>query len=224
MKPVNDRQLIQMLAAILPNVDLEALDAEKVQGIIRMPGPVGAELVKFINNGGRCSNEIVEPPKPVVPEPTIKVINLTVDQTKTMAELITAGKYNKGCINENITDTNFPMGMIPEGKELVAVCFQRNMMQTPILAEFQRLGLEKTTSPAYILTVGVVHPEMQREAPIVDIAHVWSNADGYRFCLNLWSDDGGRRLGLRWVVDAHGRGYEFDVDCWFLALRNITQP
>ncbi|MEK7665469.1 MAG: hypothetical protein AAB337_01160 [Patescibacteria group bacterium] len=160
----------------------------------------------------------VESPKPTIPEPTIEALDVKVDKTKTLAQLVAAGKYSKGCVNCDITDKNFSMGEIPEGKELVRVrlnCYLPN--HAAVIAARAALKLEPVTSIAFILTVGADKPDLQKEAPVSDIDSVLSDPGGGVRYPYLWGYGDERGLGLSWG------GYGFDACVWFLALRNI-QP
>ncbi len=161
-----------------------------------------------------------EKPRPVVPsipEPTVEKIDVKIDG-RSFEQLVAAGKYGKDCVSGNMTSTNFLMGEIPAGKELVRFCLHRTVRgKDEIVAARAALGLEAVTSPAYILTVGAEKPDLQKEGPIVDIDSAWSGPDGSVHCPCLWFSDRKRRLGLGWIDDRFVDYY------WFLALRNI-QP
>lgn len=71
MKTVNDRQMLALIAALIPNVDLESLDPEKVQAAIRDPKAAGLEFAAFLNNGCRMQmigTPTIELDKPWVPD------------------------------------------------------------------------------------------------------------------------------------------------------------
>lgn len=71
MKAANDRQLLTMLAAMIPNVDLEALDAEKVQAAIRNPKLLAMAITALINNDMRLTfvgTPVIDLDAPLVPK------------------------------------------------------------------------------------------------------------------------------------------------------------
>lgn len=154
--------------------------------------------------------------KPIPVEPTIEVIDVKVDK-RSVAQLIAAGKYSKGRVNGNITEQNFPLGLIPDGKELVRVRFNRYLTgRDAVVAARAAIRLEPVTSIAFILTVGADKPDLRKEAMISDIDSVWSDDDSHVRYPLLWRDDGQYGLDLGWG------GSGFGVRWWFLALRNIT--
>ena len=165
----------------------------------------------------RTQIEASEPVKEqsMTPEPTIEVINIKIDPTKTFDELVVAGEYDWE--NSNIIEKNFPLGPIPEGKELVRVRFNRYLPnRDAVINERKKFGLEPVTSIAFILTVGAGLPDLQKEDPINDIDSVWSRPGGHVDFPYLWCGDDTRALRLRWY------GRDFGASEWVLALRNIT--
>lgn len=218
-KTVTPRMFSTLIAQFLTNQgDLQYYDFDCTQAAIGM-SDLNLRLAAWINNG--CQIQVPEKAKAIesaVPDPTIMVIDVTVDPNKTMPQLIEDGKYGKDRVNANMTEANFPMGPIPKGKELVRVCFHRMLNgKVEIDAARTACGLEPVTSPAYLLTVGAKKPDLQKKMPIVDIDSVWLSRGGNRHCPCLLSRSSPRKLDLRWSNSRFHDGF------WFLALRNI-QP
>src|SRR3990167_4640539 len=100
----------------------------------------------------------VQEEEPMTPEPTIEVLNIKIDPTKTFDELIAKGNYDWK--NDDFKEKNFPLGIVPEGKELVRVRFNLYLPnRDAVINERKKLGLEPVTSIAFILTVGAGLPD-----------------------------------------------------------------
>ena len=211
-------QVLEFIARLMTKTPWSKVDGSVLQLVINEIDRVIPEFMQFLANGGRCTPEAPEAEVvPPVPEPTIEVLDIKVDKTRTVAELIAAGKYGENCVDSNITDLNFPLGPIPEGKELVRVRFNRHLAnRDAVIAERKKLALEPVTSIAFILTVGADKPDLQEKAPISDIDSVWSHPGGRVHFPFLWSDGHERGFCLYWD------GNDFLADEWILALRNIT--
>jgi hypothetical protein len=156
---------------------------------------------------------------------------ITVDWTRSLAEMIAAGRYDSS--NSAITEGHFPLPS-PENVseqsrhprrgayrtpgeftddgavEVEPVHLNRLMKTEEVLAELDRRGLRPATLPE-LLAFGEKHPDVQRKFPVVALGSVWAGPSGYRCvpCLSGYSGD--RSLDLDWDEpgDEWGGNYRF---------------
>ncbi|KKP74533.1 MAG: hypothetical protein UR79_C0004G0022 [Candidatus Campbellbacteria bacterium GW2011_GWD1_35_49] len=138
-------------------------------------------------------------------------ILFTVDETKTVEELVTEGKYDWS--NSNVTSSNFPQPANPKTKERVIVLFHfgKEMTSEQVIAEMDKAGYR----PGIIhelLALGIVQPDLQREFPIIALGSVCL-LDGDSDVAVLREGAGGRSLSLVWF------GYVWGDGCRFLGVR-----
>ena len=144
------------------------------------------------------------------------VFRVAVDCTMSLAEMIAAGRYDQ--VDSGITPERCPIQ--GEGKverELVLVHFGRVMTTDEPLAELDCRGLRPAKFEE-LLALGVAHPELQREFPIVAFGTSFVDGNGTRCFACLDGCDGERTLDLDYGVlipPAHGWAGDFR----FLAVR-----
>ena len=150
---------------------------------------------------------------------------VTLDLTKTLAEMIKAGAY--AYANFDINEKNFPMRR-PEARvdsayltsppeiSLELIHYNQVMMTQEVKADFARRGLVPGEL-AHLLAL-CMHPQykdLQRQFSLIALGSSWVDPDGYRRVPCLDGLGGGRYLYLRRVVP----GYGWDGDCRFVAVR-----
>ena len=126
------------------------------------------------------------------------IFPVTVDYSRTLAEMIAAGKYD--WVNSDIDEWKFPIQRPPAGfpqkVELTVklVHYDKWMSIDAVIADFQQRRLIPAAPPV-LLAVGEQRPELQRQFPIVALgqfAQFW-NAQRVPY---LWSRAGGRSFSL----------------------------
>jgi hypothetical protein len=142
----------------------------------------------------------------------VVAFKVTVDYGKSLAEMISAGRYD--WTNQDITAEHFPT----EGKgtvevELQYVHLNRSATTAQVLAEMEKLGLRPATLPE-LLAFGAANPEEQRKYWIVALGSSWVDGDD-RGVPVLSGDDARRSLNLGWDGPQSGWG----GDRRFLAAR-----
>lgn len=125
---------------------------------------------------------------------TAKTFSITCEGIKA-SELVKRGKYD--WVNDSITDKLFPIEKhTPVSRVIELVKFNHNPTSEEVLAEFERLGLERPTcEDAFIF--GIAYPEEQRKHPVVFL-HETVRVGGGRCVLVLRERDHGRDLDLHW--------------------------
>ncbi len=137
--------------------------------------------------------------------------SVTVNCDMPLADMIAAGRYDWK--NDNITAQNFPIqGSGTSKTEIALFHFNRGMSTEAVLAELDKRGYRPATLPE-LLALGAVHPELQRQFPIVALGSVWRDLDGCRRVACLDGGGAGRDLFLVWCE----RGW--DGLCRFAAVR-----
>ncbi len=108
-------------------------------------------------------------PKRKIVAPGDQTIRVTVDYTRSFAEMIRAGKY--GWIHSDINERNFSVK--GEGKvERELILVHLNVVartDKEVIAEMGRRGLRPTPRIEDSLTLGAAHTGLQKEFPIVAI-------------------------------------------------------
>lgn len=128
---------------------------------------------------------------------------VTVDYSRSLKEMIAAGKYD--WINDDITDKHFPMAKGKAELNLELVHFNKYISSDDAIAELKMRGMRPATLWE-LLAFGEKFPEKQREFPVIALASVWRHFSGGRRVPCLWSGAGGRYLGLFWCgLDWRGR-------------------
>ena len=144
--------------------------------------------------------------------PGNSVFTLTIDYSKTKADMIAAGNYSHAnnflIENEPVEGKIKGAGVVKVTLELV--CFDEQMIST-------KEAVRRITKERYLLLAGVEHllalgaayPDIQRGFPIVALGSVWRGPGGDRSVayLDYWRD--GRDLDMDWC-DGDWRGaYRF---------------
>jgi hypothetical protein len=175
------------------------------------------ELLSVIEDNNLSIAEAIEriQDKKVTDEqPKNDEIVLSVDYSRTVQEMINAGKY--GWTNDNITEKHFPLPTELNGKKVSVSTklfhFNRPINSQDAIKEMDKAGYRPATL-AELLALGEKQPELQKEFPIVALGSIWTDALGDRDVpfLDVYGLE--RRLSLYW----------FDFDwydgCRFLAVR-----
>jgi hypothetical protein len=121
---------------------------------------------------------------------------------------VQAGDY--GYAQAALTSENFPTDRAapPRERRLVLVDFGRPVACADVVAEAVRRGLRRPTYED-ALHFGIVHPDAQRDGPIIFLHDPWLGAFGRRDVICLWSNAGRRELGLEGFDDTWGAEYRF---------------
>ena len=142
-------------------------------------------------------------------------ITLTVDYSRTLKEMINAGNY--GWANDDITEKNFPLPTKLLGKKITASTklfhFDRRISSEDAISEMNKAGYRPASLPE-LLALGEIHPELQKDFPIVALGSVWCGEDGHRDVPVLTFNDSRRELYLGWL-DYH----DWDDYCRFFGVR-----
>jgi hypothetical protein len=142
---------------------------------------------------------------------------ITVDYTKSLADMIAAGKYN--WMNRDITAANFPVtgkGLSTEQVgtvKLKIVLFHpnRDIESEDVVKELDQKGLCPATLPE-LLAYGARYRKTQHKFPILALGSSWVHPLGFRFVPRLQGNSRKRCLQLRgWDMCWHR-------DCRFAAV------
>lgn len=165
---------------------------------------------------GRVTRELLQVflrnPQSVNGQPSKYTVS--VDYSKSVAEMVEAGHYDWS--NDNINGTNFKVngnGVVTVDPELVHL--NRSASSEEVLVHFEANGLRPATM-AELLAFGETYPEIQREFPIVCLdkgGSSWVYPSGYRRVPCLRQDGSERKLDLYWF------GSDWRDICRFLAVR-----
>ncbi len=143
--------------------------------------------------------------------PAVTPLTLDVDYTKTVEQMVEAGKYDWK--NSDIGSKNFPVKRRESGKvEVHLFHFNRAVSSDDAIKELGRMGFRPAELPE-LLALGAQHPEEQRKYPIIALGSVWRSPDGDRSVPYLGGSGSGRGLGLDWF------GGEWSGDYRFAAVR-----
>lgn len=141
-------------------------------------------------------------------------INLVVDYSRTVQEMINAGNY--GWTDNDIMEKHFPLPTELNGKQVSVSTklfhFNRSISSKNAIAEMDKAGYRPATLTE-LLALGEAYPELQKEFPIVAFGSVWRVESGGRRVPVLYFDDDGRGLDLSWFDD------DWYGDCRFLGVR-----
>lgn len=146
--------------------------------------------------------------------------SVPVDLTRTLAEMVAAGKYNYA--NPNIVEKNFPIqrpsvsedaveggpyrtpGVQNTNTKIVLVHLNKVATTSEVLEYLDKLGLR----PARIeelLALGEKFPDVQRQFPVVALGSVWVCSGESRRVAYLGGSGSGRSMSLDW--DDPGRAW-----------------
>lgn len=119
-----------------------------------------------------------------------------VDETKTVEELTTEGKYHGS--NSDVTSKNFPR---PENgtkteKDIVLFHFGKEMTSEQVIAEMDKEGCRPAIAHE-LLALGISQQDLQREFPIIALGSVCVLVD-LRCVAVLDEFAGNRKLNLHW--------------------------
>ena len=147
---------------------------------------------------------------------TRQAFKVVVDYTKSLAEMIEAGKYDWK--NSDITQEHFPVqGQGREEKDVVLFHFGRYIFGRYISSEDAIAEMAKAGyCPAQIqelLALGAANPELQKQFPIVALGSAWQSPDGNRGVPYLFWSVRERDLDLSWFE------FDWDEDYRFAAVR-----
>jgi len=124
------------------------------------------------------------------------ILDFTVDYTKTVAEMVKAGKYDWS--NDDITSDHYPIAKDKSGKKedisTKVFHFNRLISSKDAIKEMEKEGYRSATAHE-IMAFGEKNPELQRQFPIVSLGSVWQGGI-YRYVLVLGEHDSKRRLDL----------------------------
>ena len=133
---------------------------------------------------------------------------MQVGDGRSTEELVEAGAY--GYAHSAITSENFPADRAGPARvrEIVLLEFAHEVGFEEVAARAADLGLER---PRYedALAFGIVHPDAQRDRPIVFLHEPWLGYFGRRDVLCLWCNAGRRELGLEGFDDTWPARYRF---------------
>ncbi len=174
------------------------------------------EAIAFLLNQGMSREALRHALEEVASESTTdgsSVFTLDVDYAKTKLQMIRAGNY--GYVNDFLRDNDPVEGKIAGSGtvsvRLELVHFNRVISASDALFEIKKRGLVPA-GIEHLLALGVNHPNLQKEFPIVALGSVWQGPGGRRYvaCLLRWSDE--HKLTLDW--------YDFDwrERCRFLVV------
>ncbi len=138
-------------------------------------------------------------------------IILTVDYSRTLQEMIVAGKYDWK--DSNVTEKNFPKVSGDKNVFCKLFHFNRSISSKEAIAEMDKTGYRPATL-FELLALGAKYPGLQHQFPIVALDSVLTGVDGDRRvppCLRVC---GWRELGLVWS------DRDWSDDYRFLAVRN----
>ena len=142
------------------------------------------------------------------------LILVTVDYSRTLAEMVAAGKYD--WISEDMVEQNFSIRRPTERPvsivEIVLVHINKQVGLKKVLRHLDRRGLRPATIEE-LLAIGEHFPNLQRQFPIVGLGSSWIGPDGRRCvpCLRqgFGNHKAKRHLRLHWCSYTWGRGYRF---------------
>lgn len=138
---------------------------------------------------------------------TQEVLSVKIRRQFSVSELVKLGKYN-GYINPNITDKNFPESTGKEEKaEAILICFHANVTSDEAMKVMKDLGLRPGTAKE-LLSLGIDHPEKQKEFPIVALGSRSRLVGSWSFPY-LTGYDARRCLGLSYWTSVWFGGFRF---------------
>lgn len=131
---------------------------------------------------------------------------MTVNPDLAFEDRITRGNY--GWRNSYLTEKKFPVTADQVGEwEWKLFHFNRSISSEEAIRLMKEDGYD-AGQIGHILTFGEINPEEQRKFPIIGLGSV-AKVNLYRHVPALWSDDGLRRLSLRWFGRDWNGHYRF---------------
>ncbi len=125
-----------------------------------------------------------------------QAFKVLVDCTKSLAEMVSAGKYN--WVNNDITQDHFPIsGQDQKEVEVILFHFNRAISSEDAISEMGKVGFRPATIEE-LLALGVSQPELQKQFPIVALGSVWQHPSGHHYVPFLGWAVVGRSLDLFW--------------------------
>lgn len=138
---------------------------------------------------------------------------VTVDYSRTLIEMMVAGKYDR--ITNSITEERYPLPIELIGKKITVSTrlfhFNRAICNKDAITEMNKLGFRPATI-AETFALGESQPDLQSKFPIIALGSVWYNSSGHGYVLILHADTGMRELRLERSDDDWSR------NCRFLAV------
>lgn len=150
------------------------------------------------------------------PQPTIKPIKVWYDASRTLVQMLDAGKYDY--VTPGIEDAHFPPRRRKSGsRKLFLVCFHREMADdwdpgsSELLQELDKLGL-RAEGATELCLIGEQFPLLHQNGNIVGRQQIWWDGDGDPECVTI---EGGTTERVMYLHETS----HWDRDCWFLASR-----
>lgn len=227
----DELETMKMVAGVMLAVVTAIVNAVREIGgtfehVHRLTKPEGAETVRaiaaLIVNGGKTATKTLG-----------DTYRVTVDYTKSLAEMIAAGKYDY--VNPYINEKNFPIKRpksvaqtghkevhsgngpyrTPEPTagnivELVLIHQMSKMVSTEDILKYLDKNDLRPATLAELLAFGAENPEIQRRFLIVALSSSWLCSLGRHCVPYLWGGSDDRDLGLYWS--------EWGGCCRFLAV------
>jgi len=140
-------------------------------------------------------------------------ITLTIDYSRTLQEMISAGNYH--WTNSDVTERNFPLPAKLNSKKTLSARlfhFSRVMSSKDIINVMRELNYRPATL-FELLALGETYPKLQKEFPIVTLSSFMCGNDGIYTVPVLGFPGGERRLALRFLYG------DWSVFFRFLAIR-----
>lgn len=138
-------------------------------------------------------------------------VKVVVDYNLSLAEMISAGKYD--WVNKNITQENFPIeGKGKVEKEITLFHFNKLMTSEQVIAEMEKAGYRPAKIEEF-LALGAQYPKLQKKFHIIGLGSLWINPGGVREvpCLH-WSAVK-HNLNLHWFENSWNEYCRFAAVC-----------
>ena len=149
-------------------------------------------------------NQIVKPADNGV------ILDFAVDYTRTVAEMVAAGKYDWS--NDDITSDRYPIPKDKAGKSeginTKVFHFNRLISSKDAIKEMEKEGYRPATAHE-IMAFGEKNPESQRQFPIVSLGSTWRIPDLLRYVLVLYESASKCKLDLSYWVGVWFDDYRF---------------
>ncbi|MBI2625010.1 MAG: hypothetical protein HYW70_01605 [Candidatus Nealsonbacteria bacterium] len=157
--------------------------------------------------------------KEVLKEALLKPTHIVirVDYTKTIEEMVKAGRYNY--YNPDIDSKNFPVAKRENGKvdvHLVHFDLDRQIGSNEAIGKLDIMGF-RPAELLELLVLGAAYPELQRQFPIVALGSVSQSPTDSRYVPFLSSNICDRHLCLGWF------DHSWFKDCRFAAVRKSNK-
>jgi hypothetical protein len=189
-KPVDQNSVESMAGAERLYLSIAADLARAVRRV----GGSDADLRRLASPEGR--NTVAAMARLAV-GPTATVSRVTVDYGRPLPEAILAGGYD--WVDPDITVRHFPvLGSGARALELEIVHFGRPVPAAELLAELEDRGLRPALLEE-LLAFGALHPESEREHPILALGSTWRRGPGLEAAVYLDGRRGRRNLALYWI-------------------------